>query len=99
MQLFQTIKNHSFFENLTDSSNYTLFVQTSNELITLPSLMEDLFSEGYKYVLTSWFQTDLLERHFSKYNQMGIGRFFVNLCEVQSSEKILFMKSLINVYH
>ena len=80
-------------------NKYTLSAQTTNALITTlkgtASLIEDLFSEGYKYVLTSRFQTDPLERHFSKYRQMSGGRFLVSLREVQSSEKILCMKSLI----
>ena len=80
-------------------NKYTLSAQTTNALITTlkgtASLIEDLFSEGYKYVLNSRFQTDPLERHFSKYRQMSGGRFLVSLREVQSSEKILCMKSLI----
>ena len=46
-------------------------------------------------MLTSRFQTDPLEKHFSKYRQMSGGRFLVSSREVQSSEKILCMKSLI----
>ena len=49
---------------------------------------------GYAFVLTVRFQSDLIERHFSKYRQMSGGRFLVALREVQSSEKILQMKSL-----
>ena len=46
-------------------------------------------------MLTSRFQTDPLEKHFSKYRQMSGGRFLVSSREVLSSEKILCMKSLI----
>ena len=83
---------------LLASDRFTLTKQTSNALvITLrntASLLEDLLSEGYKYVLTSRLQSDPLERHFSKYRQMRGGRFLVALREVQAGEKILQMKSL-----
>ena len=80
-------------------NKFTLTAQTSSALITTLEgtvcLLEDLFSEGYQYVLTSRFQTDQLEKYFGKYRQMGGGRFLVSLREVQSSEKILCMKSLL----
>ena len=84
---------------ISGCNKFTLTAQTSNALITTlegtACLLEDLFSEGYQYVLTSRFQTDPLEKHFGKYRQMRGGRFLVSLREVQSSEKILCMKSLI----
>ena len=52
-------------------------------------------SEGYEYVLTSRFQSDPLERRFSQYRQMSGGRFLVGLSEVNSSEKILKISSLL----
>ena len=52
-------------------------------------------SEGYGYVLTSRFQSDPLERRFSQYRQMSGGRFLVGLREVNSSEKILKIRSLL----
>ena len=57
--------------------------------------MEDLFSEGNQYVLTSRFQTDPLEKYFGQYRQLSGERFLVSLREVQCSEKILCMKPLI----
>lgn len=81
------------------SERYTLSKQTSNAMVlTLKStsfLIEDLLSEGYDYVLTSRFQSDPIERRFSKYRQMSGGRFLVGLREVVSSEKILQLKSLL----
>ena len=58
-------------------------------------LIEDLLKEGYEYVLTARFQSDPLERHFSKYRQMNGGNFLVSLREVNNSEKILKLRSLI----
>ena len=72
-------------------NKFTLTAQNSSALIiTLEGtacLLEDLFSEGYQYVVTSMFQTNPLEKHFGKYCQMVVGD--------QNSEDILCMKSLI----
>ena len=59
------------------------------------NLIEDLLREGYIYVLTSRFQSDPLERRYSQYRQMSGGRFLVGLREVNTSEKIIKMKSLL----
>ena len=76
----------------------TLSKQTANAMIkTLKSsadLCDDLLNEGYTYILTSRFQSDPLERRFSKYRQMSGGCFLVALREVETSEKILQIKSL-----
>ena len=66
--------------------------QTNNAIAELSS---DLFSEGYKFVLTGRMQTDCLERRFSHYRQMSGGRFLISLSEVISSESIIKMKSLL----
>ena len=58
-------------------------------------LIQDLLNEGYQYILTSRFQSDPLERHFGKYRQMNGGNFLVSLREVNNSEKILKIRSLI----
>ena len=58
-------------------------------------MIEDLLSDGYNYVLTSRLQTDPLEKHFGKLRQMSGDRFLVSLCEVESSQKYLSIKSLI----
>ena len=84
---------------ITNCQKLCLTEQTSRGLIvtlnSTASLIEDLLSEGYKFVLTSRFQSDPIERRFSRYRQMSGGRFLVGLREVQSSEKILKIKSLL----
>ena len=77
---------------------FTLRKRTANAMIkTLKSsadLCNDLLNEGYTYILTSCFQSDPLECRFLKYRQMSGGCFFVGLREVESSEKLLQIKSL-----
>ena len=46
-------------------------------------------------MLTARFQSDPLERRFSKYRQMSGGRYLVAWREVKTSDKILQMKSLL----
>ena len=86
-------------ESISNCERFTLTENMSNALKrTLrctASLIEDLLSEGYEYVLTSRFQSDPLERRFSEYRQMSGGRFLVGLREVNSSEKILKIRSLL----
>ena len=60
----------------------------------LPALIEELLDEGYRYILTSRFQSDPLERRFGQYRQMGGGRFLVGLRDVTHSEKVIELKSL-----
>ena len=78
---------------------FTLTAQTFDGLIVTlratAALLDDLFDEGYKYVMLARLQTDPLERQFGKYRQMSGGRFLVSLREVQDSEKILRIKSLL----
>ena len=73
--------------------------QTASALTTTlrctADLIEDLLDEDYSFVLTARFQTDPLERIFSQYRQMSGGRFLVGLRELQSSERVLKMRSLI----
>ena len=83
----------------SNSEKYTLSKQTTSALvITLrctASLIEDLLEAGYDFVLTARFQTDPLERRFSNYRQVSGGRFLVGLREVNTSERILAIKSLL----
>ena len=46
-------------------------------------------------MLTVRFQSDALERRFSRYRQMNGGNFLVSLREVQSSEKILLLRTMV----
>ena len=59
------------------------------------SLIEDLLSDGFKFVLTVRFQSDSVERRFGQYHQMSGGRFLVGLKDVTWSEKILKINSLV----
>ena len=58
-------------------------------------LTDDLLNENYDYIYTSRFQSDPIECHFSKYRQMSGGRFLVSLREVNNSEKIMSLNSII----
>ena len=77
----------------------TLTKQTNSELIrTLlfhAALIEEVLDEGYRYIPTSRFQSDPLERRFGQYRQMSGGRFLVGLRDVTHSEKIIRLKSLL----
>ena len=59
-----------------------LTANTANALkVTLcctANLIEELLAEGYQYVLTARFQTDPLERRFSRYRQMSGGAFLLD---------------------
>ena len=59
------------------------------------SLIEDLFADGYDFILTAHFQSDPLERRFGQYRQMSGGRFLVGLKDTIISEKIIKIKSLL----
>ena len=61
----------------------------------IASLSDDLLNENYDYILTSRFQSDTVKRNFSKYKQMSGGRFLVSLREINNSEKILLLNSII----
>ena len=72
--------------------------QTSNALIqTLKAqsnLVNKLHIEEFTFVIPRRFQNDPLEKRFAQYGQMSGGRFLVSLREVESSEKILLIRSL-----
>ena len=86
-------------ESTSNCDRFTLTENTNSALKrTLrctASLIEDLLIEGYEYVVSSRFQSDPLGRRFSQYRQMSGGRFLVGLREVNSSEKILKIRSLL----
>ena len=97
----------AFLSNLADRVEswskcvpFTLTSQTSHALVTTTlrvtsHLISELLNEGYDYVLTSRLQRDPLERHFSKYRQMSGGRFLVSLREVNNSEQVLALSSIL----
>lgn len=86
-------------EQWSKCPSFTLTKQTAHALITTlrstACLITDLLNENYSYVLTSRFQSDPIERRFSKYRQMSGGRFLVSLREVNNSEKILAISSVL----
>ena len=78
--------------------NFTLRLQTGKAIVVTlrarASLIEDLLQEGYNnYFLTAQYQSDPLERRFSRYRQMNGGNFLVSFREVCNSEKILLIQS------
>ena len=76
---------------------FTRTAQTSNALQrTLrchASLIDDLHSEGYDFVLTARFQSDPLEKRYGQYRRMSGGRFLVSAKDIMNSEKIVNIKS------
>ena len=86
-------------QKLSNFQKFTLSAQTSAALIhtTLcqAALIEDLFADGYEYVLTAKFQGDTLEKRYWQYRQLSGGRFLVSMKDVSRSENILKIKSLV----
>ena len=93
----------TWVEQWSTCLNFSLAKKTSHTLTTTVKatscLLSELPNEGYKYVLIARFQSDPLERQFSKYKQMRGGRFLVSLREVINPEKnfkvVLLKKTLI----
>ena len=61
----------------------------------IANLTDDLLNKNHDYILTSRFQSDPIERNFSKYRQMSGGPFLVSLREVNNSEKIFLLNFII----
>ena len=83
---------------LPNMQRFILSKQTfSAMIITLcaTALIEELLEEGSDYVLTARFQSDLLELVFSKLLQMSGGRFPISLLELNRSQQILAICSLL----
>ena len=82
-----------------DCPAFTLTSKTSYALVlslrAQSGLIKELLSEGYNFVMTSWLQSDPIERWFSQYREMSGGRFLVNLREVTNSERIIRCRSLV----
>ena len=86
-------------ESCSECPYFTLTKQTSHAPITTlrrnSSLIRDLLEGGYNYILTARFQSNPLERHFSKYRQIIGSRFLVSSKEVNNSEKLLKRSSVL----
>ena len=89
----------AWIEEWSTCSDFALSTPTSKAIVislrAQASLIEDLLSEGYKYVMTVRFQSDALERRYSRYRQMNGGNFLVSLSEVKCSEKILLLRTMV----
>ena len=60
-----------------------------------PLLIDELFNDGYLYVVPGILHSGPLENRFSQYRQMSGGRFLVRLGEVKNCERILACRSLL----
>ena len=69
------------------SANNTFILTALGTLLCHAALIEELLDEGYRYILTSSFQRDSLERRFEQYRQMSGGGFLVGLRDGIHSEK------------
>ena len=80
-------------ERVSAFEQFTLSLSTAKALMqTLrcqASLIEDLFDDGYDFILTAGFQSNPLERRFGQYMQMSGCRFLVGLKDAICSEKFL----------
>ena len=88
-----------WLETWSTSTKFGLTDQTKDALIRTTRctamLAQDLLDAGYDFVLTGRFQCDPLERRHGCYRMMSGGRFLVGLAEVQNSEKIKIITSLL----
>ena len=69
------------------SANNTFILTALRTLLCHAALIEELLDEGYRYILTSSFQSDSLKRRFEQYRQMSGGGFLVRLRHGIHSEK------------
>ena len=84
---------------IQNCERFSVSAQTSSvlqrTLLCQASLIEDLLSDGFKFVLTARFQSDAIERRFGQYRQMSGGRYLVGLKDVIWSGIILKIKRLV----
>ena len=86
-------------KKILNCEKFTLTSQTASAFVrTLKcqaSLIEDLLAEGCDFIMTSRFQSDLMERRFGQYRQMSGVKFLVGLREAISTENIIKLKTLL----
>ena len=76
-------------------ANFELFSLTRQtacafvRILCNASLIEDILSEGYGFVLILRFQSDPRERRYGQYRQMSGRRFLIGLKGATLSEKII----------
>ena len=54
-----------------------------------------MLNKNYDNILTARFQSDPIERNFSRYRQISSRRFLVSMREMNNSEKLLALNSII----
>ena len=88
-----------WLEKWSKCPNFVFTKQTMDAMITTlrcsAMLVNDLLNEGYSYVLSARLQSDPLERYYGRIRQMSGGRFLVSLAEMNSSQRIILLRSLI----
>ena len=72
-----------------------IFIALITALRSQAALIKDLLNKNYRNVLPARFQSDQLEKRFSRCRQMSGGNFLVCLKEVQDTEKTLICRSLL----
>ena len=58
-------------------------------------MIRDLLNKNYDNILTARFQNDPIELNFSRYRQISGRRFLVSMREMNNSEKLLVLNSII----
>ena len=88
-----------WLEEWSSCSHFIFTPQTLDALIVTmratAMLTQDLLREGYTFVRTQRFQTDPLERYYGRCRMMSGGRFLISLMEMNNSQRIILLKSLI----
>ena len=78
---------------------FTFSLSNTKDLILIlrwqANLIEDLFDDGYDFILTVRFQSDPLKRRLGQYRQISGARFLVGLKDTICSENILKIKCLL----
>ena len=81
------------------SPSFKIICQTKSALVTTlrvqADLIDKLIDDKYEFARTSRFQSHPIERRFSQYRQMSVGRFLLSLREGLNSERILSSPPLI----
>ena len=86
-------------ERVPSFEQFTFSLSNTKDLILIlrwqANLIEDLFDDGYDFILTARFQSDPLKRCLGQYRQISGARFLVGLKDTICSENILKIKCLL----
>ena len=80
------------FIGYPDKKNFSF---SCSALKGIANLIKDLLNKNYDNILTARFQSDPIERNFSRYRQISSRRFLVSMTEMNNSEKLLALNSII----